>query len=275
MQFGYVLENYGDGLDREPLRESAILAEKVGFSSIWATDHVLPPRVNDFPRFNTITEAITTISYLAGCTEYIKIGVSTLVLPLRNPILVAKQIASLDFLTEGRVIMSFGAGLSKGEFGFMNAPFSNRGKRFNEGLQLVKALWRGEGTFAGNYYSFEDASFNPAGHSGHKIPIWIAGNTERALKRAIKYGDGWHPVNMRPEAITQRLKSCTISLPKKGFDIAVRISPNNDHSLQEIVENYEKANVTHLILKISGGLEALDRVADEISSFTNTPEISL
>ncbi|MHA2287108.1 MAG: LLM class flavin-dependent oxidoreductase [Candidatus Thorarchaeota archaeon] len=176
MRFGFVLENYGGFLDRNHLIETSRWAEESGFSSIWATDHVLPPRVNDFPRFNTITEAITTVSFLAGVTDRIMVGISTLVLPLRNPVLVAKQLTSLNFLTDGRVMISFGAGLSKGEFEFMNMSFSNRGRRFDESLELVKALWSGKDTFEGTHYSFEDASFSPNDPDSNTIPIWIAGN---------------------------------------------------------------------------------------------------
>ncbi|MHA2032268.1 MAG: LLM class flavin-dependent oxidoreductase, partial [Candidatus Kariarchaeaceae archaeon] len=104
MKLGYILENFGDNLNPENLVVSAQTAESMGFQSIWATDHIIRPRENNYPLFNTICESITTISYLAGKTNSIQIGVSTLVLPQRNPILVAKQLATIAFITKGRLV---------------------------------------------------------------------------------------------------------------------------------------------------------------------------
>ncbi|MHA1935856.1 MAG: LLM class flavin-dependent oxidoreductase [Candidatus Thorarchaeota archaeon] len=267
MQFGFVLENYGDYLDREYLIETSRWAEESGFSSIWATDHVLPPRINNFPRFNTITEAITTISFLAGVTDRIMVGISTLVLPLRNPILVAKQLSSLDYLTQGRVMISFGAGLSEGEFEFMNMSFSNRGKRFDESLELVKSLWSGEDTFKGRHYSFEDASFSPNDPDYHTIPIWIAGNSERACRRAIKYADGWHPVNIEAVDIIKKLDAWDIHPPQNGFQISVRRTIKDVSSLKPLLESFENTPVSYLLLKLPREKMILQQVSDDISPF--------
>jgi alkanesulfonate monooxygenase SsuD/methylene tetrahydromethanopterin reductase-like flavin-dependent oxidoreductase (luciferase family) len=267
MRFGYVLENYGDHLDKDHLIETSRWAEDSGFSSIWATDHVLPPRINNFPRFNTITEAITTISFLAGVTDRIMVGISTLVLPLRNPILVAKQLTSLDYLTDGRVMISFGAGLSEGEFEFMNKSFSNRGKRFDEGLELVKALWSGEDTFKGAHYSFEDASFSPNDTDSHTIPIWIAGNSERACRRALKYADGWHPVNLEALDIVQKFEDWDIQTPKKGFEVSVRRTIEDASALRPLLESFENAPVSYVLLKLPKEKKILQQVADDISPY--------
>ncbi|UCE09461.1 MAG: TIGR03619 family F420-dependent LLM class oxidoreductase [Candidatus Thorarchaeota archaeon] len=267
MRFGFVLENYGEFLDRHHLIETAKWAEESGFSSIWATDHVLPPRINNFPRFNTITEAITTISFLAGVTDRIKLGVSTLVLPLRNPILVAKQLTSLDYLTDGRVMMSFGAGLSEGEFGFMNMSFSNRGRRFDEGLELVKVLWSGKDTFKGRHYSFEDASFSPNDPDSHRIPIWIAGNSERACRRAIKYADGWHPVNLQASEIIEKLEAWDIETPSNGFEIALRRTILDVSALRPLLDSFESTLVSYVLLKLPREKKSLRQVADDMASY--------
>ncbi|MFX0113539.1 MAG: TIGR03619 family F420-dependent LLM class oxidoreductase [Candidatus Hodarchaeota archaeon] len=268
MNLGYVLENFGDSLNPDSLVETAQMAEDHRFSSIWATDHVLPPINNPFPQYNNITEAITTISYLAGITSKISLGVSTLVLTRRHPILVAKQIANLDYLTKGRILISFGAGLTSGEFEFMDQSFSNRGKRFDEGLEVVKSLWEGKHTFHGNYYTFTEACFKPLPHNSRKIPIWVAGNSKFALERALKRANGWHPTSMQAEDIKAMIEPYRKSLLENEFTIAVRISVNGESDLSHEIQGYENNNVDYLLLKILGGKKTKKRIFAELSSYT-------
>ena len=119
MKFGFTIENFGLNLERDYLIKSAKTAEEAGFESLWMVDHILQANEEGLTiydetttgLYNVITEPLSTIAFLAGHTKKIKFGVSTLVLPIRNPVIVAKQLASLDYLTNGRVVMTFGAGI--------------------------------------------------------------------------------------------------------------------------------------------------------------------
>ncbi|MFX0067276.1 MAG: LLM class flavin-dependent oxidoreductase, partial [Candidatus Hermodarchaeota archaeon] len=211
---------------------------------------------------------VITISYLSGLTSTIRLGISTLVLPRRHPILVAKQLASLDYLTKGRVMVSFGAGIAGKEFNYMNQEISNRGERFNEGLEVIKHLWAGKTTFQGKFYSFEDADFRPLPHSD--IPIWIAGNSIPALKRAIKYGSGWHPVRVKnrfgPKEFKTMITPYKDKLPKE-FTIAVRHTLSDVVELSSTIEAYEENNIQQLLLKIPGENDYFQEVLETISSY--------
>ena len=273
MKFGYVLENFDKNLSPENLIETAQMAEDYGFHSIWATDHIMLPRENPRPQYNNITEAIVTISFLAGHTQRLKLGISSLVLPQRNPILVAKQLASLDYLTKGRVMVAFAAGWAEKEFRFLNQDFKHRGQIFDEYLQIVKALWSGETSFRGTYFQFEDVAFKPLPFQ-KKIPIWIAGNSTHAFRRALKYGDGWHPVHIQPPTIKNffisQFKESNALAEKHTFTVAVR---RTIHSIREdfpmVVKMYEKVGVDYLVLAIPGPRKALKSIGELISSFTD------
>ena len=146
MKFGYVIENFGDNLSKNKLLRTAVMAEKGGFESVWTVDHIMQPNETGLTIYdntttaiyNNIAEPLTTISFLAGYTSTIKFGVSTLILPIRNPIIIAKQLATLDYLTEGRIVMTFGAGWNEKEFGFLNKEFKKRGSVFRESLQRIQ-----------------------------------------------------------------------------------------------------------------------------------------
>ena len=128
MQFGLTLENFDANLSPQALIETANLAEECGFESLWTVDHVMQRMGGKLSLYDKIAEVIVVLAFLSGHTENIKLGVSTFVLPLRNPILAAKQLATLDYLTNGRVVMTFGAGWNYDEFAFLGMDFRNRGE---------------------------------------------------------------------------------------------------------------------------------------------------
>ena len=169
------------------------MAEESGFDSVWATDHIIMPTELREP-YSQLLEPLTLLSYIASRCEKLRVGTSCVVLPQRNPILLAKQAATLDVLSGGRVILGFGAGWAEKEFGFLNAGFKGRGKVMDESVRLMKALWKEDVVnFEGAYFKVKEALFLPKPVSGD-IPVWIGGNGESSIRRVIKVGDGWHPV---------------------------------------------------------------------------------
>lgn len=146
--------------------------------------------------YGQLLEPFVTLSFIAASTEEVKLGTSSIVLPQRNPILVAKQAAALDVFSHGRLILGMGIGWAEKEFGYLGADFRRRASIMEEDVKLMRSLWSDEAVnFEGKHFKLNDAVFLPKPIQG-KIPIWIAGNSEGAIRRAIRIGDGWHPVGL-------------------------------------------------------------------------------
>lgn len=193
MQFGLCLPNFPFGVrpSRDAIVEIAQAAEEAGFTSVWATDHILVPR--DKPRYGILHEVFTTLAYVGALTSKVNLGTSVLIAAQRDAILVAKQAATVDDLTNGRMIVGVGAGWIQGEFNFLNADFHRRGKRLDESLRVMKALWtQADPAFEGQFYRFSDVLFEPSPASRGGIPIWVGGNSDIALRRAAALGDATH-----------------------------------------------------------------------------------
>jgi len=202
MRFGVQLPNYGPIAGPDSLARVARLAEDLGFDSVWINDHVLVP--SRITRYQRIFEAMSTLVWVAAKTERVRIGTSVLILPQRNAILAAKQLATVDVLSGGRLIVGIGAGYVEEEFRFLGAPYARRGARLEEQIAAMRALWGGADSFAGETISFEDASFGPTPLQGAEVPLWLAGASRPALRRAARLGDGWHPAHLPPEALAAK-----------------------------------------------------------------------
>jgi probable F420-dependent oxidoreductase len=221
VKFGYILPNFGDKIGPSQLLELADLCEGEGFDSVWATDHVIMPVELREP-YSQLLEPLTTLAVIAGRTEKLRLGTSIIVLPQRNPILVAKQAATLDGYSNGRVILGFGAGWAEKEFGFLNSDFHRRGKIFDESVRLMRALWEEETVnFDGKFFQVRDALFKPKPVNG-RIPVWIGGNGRTGVNRAIRLGDGWHPVG--PPIETFRAGVEKIRNAQKKITLSVRMT---------------------------------------------------
>ena len=221
MKFGYILPNYGDKITAEQLLEIARACEDEGFDSVWATDHVIMPTELREP-YGELLEPLTTLTYIASRTERVKLGTSCIVLAQRNPILAAKQAATLDVFSKGRVILGFGAGWAEKEFQYLNADFSKRGKVMDESIRLMKALWKEEVVdFEGEFFRVRGALFLPK-PPRRDIPVWIGGNGPTAVRRAVRLGDGWHPVG--PGVEDFRLGAEEIMGARKEITLSVRMT---------------------------------------------------
>jgi probable F420-dependent oxidoreductase len=207
MKFGLCLPNFPFGVQpsRDAIVEIAREAERLGYDSVWTTDHILVPR--DKPRFGHLYESLSTLAYLGGATERIGLGTSILVLPYRNAITVAKQTATIDALTGGRMIIGVGVGYMEPEFEFMGVDFRSRGRRLDEQLRVLRALWTDEDPqIDGEFYNFSDVLFEPRPAQPGGIPIWMGGNSDFALRRAARLGDAWHADDLREEQLSASME---------------------------------------------------------------------
>ncbi len=171
---------------------------------------------------------MTTLSYLASITNRSKLGISSLITAMRNPVVVAKQLATIDNLSDGRIMVATSAGWNEREFAHLGSNFHNRGKRLDASIRLIRALWRGETSFKSRVLGveFSDVIFEPRPIQKH-LSIWIGGTSQAAMKRAATLGDAWHP-NVQP--LDQFTKLVTefrgISPEAKTKEICVRIAIN-------------------------------------------------
>ena len=209
MDFGLCLPNFSFGV--KPSKENIVgvaqAAERLGYDSVWVSDHILVSK--DKPRYGHIYEVLTTLAYIAGMTERVRLGTSILVLPQRDAILAAKQVATLDDLSDGRVILGVGVGWMNDEFENLGADFHRRGRHTDEGLQVMKTLWQDEDPrFEGEFYRFSDVLFGPKPVQPGGPPIWVGGNSDAAFRRIAMLGDGWNA----DDADFEQLKSVTARL---------------------------------------------------------------
>jgi probable F420-dependent oxidoreductase len=190
VHLGVILPNFGRDSTPRRIRRVAEAAEELGFDSVWATEHVIvgPEAVDPYGR---VYAPLVTLGWLAGFTERMALGTSIVIAPLHHPIHLAKEAATLQELSSGRVLLGLGMGWHEDEYRFMGIPFRGRGRRGDETIRLLKALWRGEREFHGELWSFENASFGPRPEP--EPELWIAGSSRPAIRRARELGDAWHP----------------------------------------------------------------------------------
>jgi probable F420-dependent oxidoreductase len=210
MQFGLHLPASTSGVSSAELVRFVQQAEELGFYCITVADHVIVPRRISVPYPYTVDgkypgsgyhlETLTTISFLAGATRRIRFITSVMIAPYRNPVITAKMLATLDVLSQGRIIAGLGVGWMKEEFENLQAPpFEDRGRVTDETIQAFRELWTKEHpSFSGRYVSFSDIIFLPKPVQQPTIPIWIGGHSPRAIRRAAELGDGWHPIGGVP-----------------------------------------------------------------------------
>lgn len=173
-------------VDMEHIRKFAVRAEALGYDSLWLQERI----IGDF----IMLEPVTLLSYVAAITGKLRLGTSVILLTLRNPIQLAKAYATLDCMSGGRAVM--GVGLGGGHLGSHEDIFGytreGRVARFNEAVQVMKLLWtEPKASFQGRYWSFKDVSMEPKPVQKPHLPLWFGGHHENALRRAVKYGNGW------------------------------------------------------------------------------------
>jgi probable F420-dependent oxidoreductase len=181
-------------------------AEAFGYDMVAVPEHHVMPHAHlelSGPHFFNATVAQ---AYLAGATETIRVNSCVTVLTLQNPVVLAKALATLDWLSSGRAMATFGVGWMQEEYDALGVPFHERGRMADEYLQAMIALWtQDKPEFEGRYVSFKDVAFEPKPLQKPHIPIWMGGDVDAALKRAARFASGWWPARTRPEDIPTRL----------------------------------------------------------------------
>jgi probable F420-dependent oxidoreductase len=220
MDVGVFLPQFGPAT-REGVSRCARQAEDLGFADVWVSDHVGVPVGFDHPP-SFLLDALTTLSFAAAVTERVRLGTSVLVLPLRHPVPLAKQLATLDVLSGGRLVLGVGAGWLEGEFDACGVPFAERGIRMDESIDVLRTCWASSpASFAGPTVRVENLRMKPL--PGRAIPLWVGGHTSRALRRAIDRGHGWQGTLVEHGDVPSIVKRLRAERPEQQFTLSFRI----------------------------------------------------
>ena len=216
MQYGIILPNVGPMARMDILASLSQRAESLGYGGVFLSDHIAIPTELRSPypyrsdgRFpltadDLILEPITALSYLAAVTQRVHLGFSVLVLPYRHPVLNAKMLATLDVISNGRLIVGAGVGWMAEEFAALDADFDARGGVTDEHIAILRAFWsQAAPTLSGPHYDVSGVSISPRPVQEPQPPIWTGGISAPALRRAATLGDGWHGVRQSPEDVAR------------------------------------------------------------------------
>lgn len=212
MRFGVNILSRGPMANRAGYKAVAAAAERLGFDFVSANDHVVVPadidsrypysEEGDWAGRNSgqCLEVLSTLSFLAGCTERVRLLSSVMVVPHRPAILAAKMIATADVLSEGRLVVGCGAGWMQEEIEALGvAPYAERGRVTDEYIAAFRELWtKDRPQFKGRFVEFANILFEPKPAARPHPPIWVGGESEPAMRRAIRLGDGWYPASSNP-----------------------------------------------------------------------------
>lgn len=219
MKFGLDVGVYGHLARPKFIGELAALAESAGFYSVWLADHVVFPSTVDsrypynpsgrfpVPGSEPLMEPLATMGVLVGATRRVRIGTAVLVMPYRNPVLLAKMLITLDAFSGGRIVLGAGVGWLREEFEALGAPpFGDRGAVTDEYIDIVKALCAGgEVAYRGRHYDFDTVLSYPPSAQRPAIPILVGGTSNAALRRTARRGDGWLSVALTMDRLPERV----------------------------------------------------------------------
>jgi probable F420-dependent oxidoreductase len=258
-------------------------AEALGFDSVWGGEHVIrpvsieskypytPDGVAPGDHDTPVPDPLIWLSYVAAAAPSLRLGTCILIVPQRNPLVLAKELATLDRLSGGRVELGIGVGWMKEEFDALDVPWERRGKRTDEYLAAMQALWAAPAaSFHGEFVDFDEVTSSPRPENA-RIPILVGGDSPAAIKRAVRLGDGYFPGVTAPEMLATRATELEEACKEAGRD-------RNEISLHalfiEIMEpvagverftslGVERALVPAFFFAGDGGLERLEAFAEQ------------
>lgn len=276
MKFGVGFPHDQAMLDPGAVKALAQAIEGLGYSYITAADHVVGADITNRPDWklphtvdSLYREPVALLSFIAACTERLLLGTAVIILPQRQTALVAKQMAELDVLSGGRAILGAGVGRVELEYKALNENFKNRGKRLEEQIAVLRALWTQKSvSMQGEWHDIDAVGLNPLPVQ-RPIPIWMGASAEPAVRRIARLGDGWLPSSSTAEAFPANLEQFRAWAREAGRDpstIAVAprmdLKPADAGSWGRHVETWRACEVTHLGLVLGrGGSSVDDRIA--------------
>ena len=242
MRIGLSAIGFGTLAAPSLIRAVVANAERLNFSTVWAPEHVvLLDRYTSHYPYSTgsngeflaptdiaINYPFPTLSYAAACTSRIRLATGICLVPEHNPLVLAKTVATVDYLSGGRVILGVGIGWLAEEFQALGIPFERRANRTREYIEAMRRLWRDDhSSYRGEFVRFEDVRSYPKPVQG-KLPVWFGGESGPALRRVADYGDGWFGLNVSPEEAATKIRRIEQLLHENGrhrSDVELAVSP--------------------------------------------------
>lgn len=313
MKFGFGLPTRGPAATPETIVALAERADALGFDYVYASDHIVIPHdiASRYPYTESgefagsatanYLELLTVLAFAAARTSRVRLLTSVLVLPHRNPVLTAKMLATLDYLSGGRLTVGCGVGWMREEFEAIGAPpFDERGAVGDEYIQAFRELWsREDPAFQGKYSAFSNVTFSPKPVQRPGPPLWVGGESPPALRRAARLGDGWYPIGNNPNyplltvdqyrTAVARVRryaqeagrdpaSLTLAYNAQRYnDRATDLLPDGSRQaftgeprqIAEDIRAFGREGVEHLIFRLQGEalpemLESVERFAGEV-----------
>jgi probable F420-dependent oxidoreductase len=262
MRVGLHALGIGAGARPEVIRAVAMAADAAGFATLWAGEHVVlvdQPRSRypysgdgriAVPASADWLDPLLALSFAAAVTTRIGLATGVLLLPEHNPVLSAKQAATLDVLSGGRLTLGVGIGWSAEEFAALGIPFAGRGRRTAEYVAAIRTLWADDvASFAGEFTRFESVRVNPKPVRGRRIPVVVGGNSDGALARVAAFGDGWYGFSLPAAAVAERVAALAGQCREHGRDlrdlsVAVALADGSPGMLPELA----RIGVTELVV---------------------------
>ena len=288
MDYGIALPNFPAGASPEGIEAAAEVADRLGWAGVWTTDHVIVNRAST-AEYGRIFEAILTLAWVGARYPRLKLGTSVIVVPQRNAVLLAKELATLDALSGGRVIAGVGVGWNEKEFANLGAAdrFHVRGAYLDETIRLWRHLWSSSGEpFRGRFHDLDDFVFEPLPELGAELPIWVGGGSDAACRRAGTLGEGWHASALGPPGYAKRVPKVLAAAQAAGRPaptltarVRVRLdeTDGDGYAMRGTPEEaaaevraFAELGVTMLVLSLGatdpGGVAAAaERFADEVA----------
>jgi len=256
--------------------------EQRGFNSIWAAEHVVLfeeyksqypySSKGEFPfdAHSCSFEPFTALTFIAAHTSKIRLGTGICILPQRNPVYTAKQVADLDVLSGGRFDFGIGVGWSEEEFQALDVPFEKRGARAADYMRVMRSLWCDDvSSFKGDYYNLPECVQGPKSVQKPHPPVFFGGESMPALRRVAEFGQGWYGANLRPETLPAHLKRLDVLLKERGRtldEIYLSIAPFGTRFDLDDVKRFADLGVKQIMLVGFGlTMENMDEVLDDFA----------
>lgn len=251
MQLGVHLPQAGSQASPDRILRHAMRAEALGVFDVWVSEHIIVPKDAPYPPTPVFYDPVVVLSWVAAVTRRVRLGTSVLVLPMRHPLPLAKELGTLQELSAGRLILGAGVGWLEAEFAALGVPFNQRGRRMDEGIAMMQAVWNNDPvSFEARTIPAKIENMRMLPRPSVPIPIWIGGTAERQIARALKL-QGWHGSRQSPAEIAPIVDRLRRERPDPDFAISMRIRWDGVDAaeLRSRLKAYEALGVGHVLVE--------------------------
>ncbi|HVH79238.1 MAG TPA: TIGR03619 family F420-dependent LLM class oxidoreductase [Stellaceae bacterium] len=274
MRLGIHLPQIGRKAGPQGIRRAAVQAEELGFADVWTSEHIIVPAGTMYPPSPNFYDPVLSLTWAAAYTKRVRLGTSVLVLPMRHPLPLAKELATLQNLSDGRLILGAGVGWMEAEFAALGVPFHERGRRMDEGLEMMRAVWSDDPVdFPSKWIPAVIDNMRMMPKPEKPIPIWIGGTSEPALRRAARY-DGWHGSRAMPQQAKPLVEKLRAERPDADFVLSLRAAwdGKSEDELKTRLQGFAEVGIDHVMVEpfdreLEDWLHSVERIAQAGGEF--------